>query len=531
MRFTRTTATLAVATVAILGLSACAGGGETPADTSDATLIFAGGEPDHLTPGRQTVAFTQVMSVFSPLVDLDEAGEMSFLAAENVESDDATLWTITLRDGWTFHNGEPVTSASYVDAWNYTALGANAWENSWELASIVGYDDLNPSKGEAKVTEMSGLKIIDDLTFTVELVGPDSQFPLQLTGAQTGFYPMPEAAYDDLEAYDRKPIGNGPFEMTEAWEDTEEYTVTAYADYPGEAPTVGGITFRPYTDSLTGYTDVLAGNADVLYLPTAKMTSAITDFGEDHVYSLEAPGVDYIGFPLWDEKWQNKELRQAISMAIDREAINEAIYGGLYAPAESLSSPNMNGDPAGLCDELCSYDPDAAKAKLVEAGGYEGEMTIVYPGGSGLDELFEAYANQIRQNLDIDAVASPTTDWAEYWQSLVDHTVAGPHFGHWGALYPSQQSTLRALFTEGGGCYLCTGYSSDEVDELLKAADASQTLDDSYEGYAEVQAFILEDFPTVPTFSNTYNYVTSDRVAELPAVSGSPVLSKIVLTD
>lgn len=528
MRFHRTAGILAAATVALLGLSACAAGGDS-ANSSSEILIFAGGEPDHLTPGRQTVAFDQVMSVFSPLVDLDADGNTSFLAAESVESDDAQTWTITLKDGWTFHNGDPVTAQSYVDAWNFVAYGPNAWENSWELASIVGYDDLNPAEGEPSTEEMSGLTVVDDLTFTVELVGPDSQFPLQLTGAQTAFYPMPAEAYDDLDAYDRQPIGNGPFEMTEPWEDTEEYTVTAYDDYQGPAPTIAGITFRPYTDNLTAYTDVLAGNADVLYLPTAKMTSAVADFGAEHVYSLEAPGVDYLGFPLWDEKWQNKELRQAISMSIDREAINEAIYGGLYAPANSLTAPNMNGDPAGICDELCSFDPDAAKAKLEEAGGFEGTMTIVYPGGSGLDELFEAYANQIRQNLGIDTVASPTTDWAEYWQSLVDHTVAGPHFGHWGALYPSQQSTLRALFTEGGGCYLCTGYSSDEVDTLLQEADASQTLDDSYDGYAAVQEVVLDDFPTVPTFSATYNYVTSDRVKELPAVSGSPVLSKIVL--
>ena len=531
MRFTKSTAVMAAAAAVLLGLSACAAGGDTTDKASSDILIFAGGEPDHLTPGRQTVAFDQVQSVFSPLVDLDADGNTSFLAAESVDSDDATTWTIKLRDGWTFHNGDPVTAQTYVDAWNYVAYGPNAWENSWELASIVGYTDLNPAEGEPTTKEMSGLKVVDDLTFTVELVGPDSQFPLQLTTAQTAFYPMPESAYDDIEAYDRKPIGNGPFEMTEAWEDTKEYTVTAYEDYAGPEPTVAGITFRPYTDSLTGYTDVLAGNADLLYLPAAKMTSAVADFGEDHVYSLEAPGVDYIGFPLWDEKWQNKELRQAISMAIDRESINTAIYGGLYAPANSLSSPNMNGDPAGICDELCSYDPEAAKAMLEKAGGFEGTMSIVYPGGSGLDELFEAYANQIRQNLGIDAVATPTTDWAEYWQSLVDHTVAGPHFGHWGALYPSQQSTLRALFTEGGGCYVCTGFSSDEVDKMLVEADASQTLDDSYEGYADVQKVVLDAFPTVPTFSNTYNYVTSERVKDLPAVSGSPVLSKIVLGD
>ena len=532
MKFSRKVP-IAAAAVLVLGLTACSAG---TSDTSTAsvdggTIVYAAGEPDHLSPGRQLVAFDQVMSLFAPLVSLDEENAITYVQAESVESDDATNWTITLRPDWTFSNGEPVTAQSYVDAWNYTAYGPNTWENSGELAAIVGYDDLNPEKGDPTTDTMSGLVVVDDLTFTVELDHADSQFPLQLSQAQTGFYPMPEAAYDDIDAYDRQPIGNGPFKMDDAWVDNEEFTVSANEDYAGDAPTLDAITFRPYADMNTAYTDALAGNVDVVYLPASKMTSAEADFG-DHLYAFDAPGIDYLGFPLWDDRYSDKRVRQAISTSIDRDAVNTAIFGGLYEPATALTPPAMAGTPEGICGEYCEFDADAAKALLADAGGFDGTMELVYPGGNGLDGLYEAYANQIRQNLGVDAVAVPTTDWAEYYQTLVDSTVAGPHFGHWGALYQSQQNTLRSLFTTAGGCSLCTGnYSEPEVDDLLDAADAALTQEDAEAAYVKVQERVLEDFPIVPTFFDKYAYVTSTKIATLPQLSGSPVLSKITVTE
>lgn len=523
-------ALLAAASALVLALTGCSASSTGERASGNGTLVFATGEPDHLTPGRQTVAFDQVRSIFAPLVALDDKNDVTYVQAKSVTSDDAQHWTITLRDGWTFQNGEPVTAKSYVDAWNHTAYGPNAWENSGQLAGIQGYGDLNPAEGGTPTAEtMSGLAVVDDLTFTVALTAPDSQFPLQLGPGQTAFYPMPESAYTDLDAYDRKPVGNGPFEMTSAWKDNQEFTVEAYKDYAGAAPKVHAVTFRSYTDQATGYTDVLAGNADIIMLPTNKMTSASADFG-DRLHSFQAPGVDFIGFPPADARYQNPDVRKAISMAIDRDAVNKAIYGGLYQPATALTAPSMAGTPEDACGDSCTFDPTAAKTLLAKAGGFSGSMELVFPGGIGLDSLYEAYANQIRQNLGIaDVTAKPSTDWAEYYDSLVAGTVQGPHFGHWGALYASQQNTLRALFTPTGNCQICTGYSNPAVDALLHQADAAATLDDSYALYAEAQKVILADFPTVPTFSNTYSYVTSDRVKDLPAVSGTVIIPEVAL--
>jgi ABC-type transport system substrate-binding protein len=533
----RVRAGLALALTAALAVSACSSGGDDGnggdgGDGSSATsLTVAVGEPDHLNPGRQTVAFDQAQSLFTPLTAIDENGDLVMAAAESVESSDATTWTITIRSGWTFHDGTPVTAKNYVDAWNAVAYGPNAWENNGQMAAIAGYADLNPAEGEPDTETMSGLAVVDDTTFTVTLTAADGQFPYQLSQAQTAFYPLPAAALTDPDAFDRMPIGNGPFEMTDAWEPDEALTVKAYPDYPGEKPTVEQITFQPYTDMTTAYTDVQAGNADVLFLPADKYTVAASDFG-DRLHTFDAPGIAYLGLPLSDPRYADVRVRQAISMAIDRDAVDKAVYGGLYEPATAWTPSIEAGTPEGICGAFCEYDPDAAKALLAQAGGFEGTMEVVYPGGVGLDTVYEAYANQLRQNLGLaDVVASPSSDWASFASARTAGEMAGPFFSRWGALYPSQQNTLRAFFTTTGGCAPCVQWKDPATEAAIAAADGQVDQAAAEAGYAAAQELIQAAFPAAPMFFETYSYVTSDKIAELPAANGSPILAQVGLSS
>src|SRR5215217_4858447 len=166
----RSTARLMIAASAVLALS-LAGCSASTSDTDDADadpIRFAVEQPDSLVPGNQFTSYNIVIAMFSPLTAIDDEGEITYVAAESVESDDATLWTVTLRDGWTFHDGTPITAQDYVDTWNYAAYGPNGWVNGAQLAGVVGYADLNPAEGaEPTASELAGLTVVDDLTFTV----------------------------------------------------------------------------------------------------------------------------------------------------------------------------------------------------------------------------------------------------------------------------------------------------------------------------------------------------------------------------
>ncbi|GAB2606686.1 peptide ABC transporter substrate-binding protein [Kribbella endophytica] len=515
-----------------LTVTGCSSGSGGSAESGVKSFSFATSDPVTLNPGRQTIAFDQVRTLFSSLTYAAKDGKLSYLNAESVSSKDAVHWTIKLRPGWTFHNGEKVTATSYVKAWNATAYGPNAWENSGQLIGIAGYDALNPAKGTPTTKEMSGLKVVDELTFTVTLKRPDGQFPIQLSQAQTGFFPLPEAAYADLDKFAHAPIGNGPFKIEGSYQENEPITVTAYDGYKGPKPAVDEIVFKPYTDMTTAYTDVLAGNTDLLFVPAARMAQVKKDFGNRAYVASGGLGMSYLGLPLWDKRYQDIRVRQAISMAIDRQAVSNVIYGGIWTPATALTPPGEAGTPEGLCGELCTFNPTKAKQLLADAGGWTGKMEIRYPGGSGLDDLYNAYANQLRQNLGIaEVTATPTTDFPEFQKLRNDRSLTGPYFSRWGALYASQQNTLRSFYTKAGGCVNCIPYYTDAVENLLAKADAEVDPAKAEAAYVEVQKAILKDFPAPPMFFEKYTYATSDRIANVVEGAGALELANTVLVD
>ena len=142
--------------------------------------------------------------------------------AESIESEDNQTWTVTLKEGWKFHDDTDVTAQSFVDAWNWASYGPNAQLNSYffgpDGAGIEGYTELQGEDAngdeeitvyEAPVTEMSGLEVVDDTTFTVTLDKPFVIFPLIV--AYSAFYPLPESFFDDPAAFGEAPVGNGPF--------------------------------------------------------------------------------------------------------------------------------------------------------------------------------------------------------------------------------------------------------------------------------------------------------------------------------
>jgi ABC-type oligopeptide transport system substrate-binding subunit len=109
-------------------------------------------EPEHLFPttSNESNGIHVLRSLFKGLVDYDYCTNQLFFAhADSITSDDGgKTWTVMLKPGWTFHNGEPVTAASYVNAWNYGADPANAQQNNSFYAGIVGYAELNPPAEE-----------------------------------------------------------------------------------------------------------------------------------------------------------------------------------------------------------------------------------------------------------------------------------------------------------------------------------------------------------------------------------------------
>ncbi len=258
MTIKKTLAVVSAASVA-LTLAACgsdsndsAAGGSASGDN----LITAwGSEPQNpLIPANtnETGGGRIVDSIYSGLVYYDSEGKAQNEIAESIEpNDDNTEFTIKLKET-NFSDGSPVTSKNFVDAWNYAV--ANDQLNASFFDNIKGYKE--------GVKELEGLKVVDDLTFTVTLTNPEQDFPAQL--GYSAFYPLHESAFEDMDAFGQNPIGNGPYKLSE-WNHNQDATVVPNEEYKGGQKVANdGVKFVFYTDNDAAYADLLSGNLDLL---------------------------------------------------------------------------------------------------------------------------------------------------------------------------------------------------------------------------------------------------------------------------
>src|SRR5689334_15803420 len=205
------------------------------------------------------------MAMFAPLVTTDpNSGKLLNVMADSVTPDKTSqTWTIKLHPGNTFQNGQPLTAKDYVDSWNLTAQGSNAWKNNGFFSKVEGYEALNPETPEGQtpkpttVKELSGLKKVDDLTFTVKLKVPFSQFGLTLQ--YLGLAPLPEEVRKNPDAYKRKPIGNGPYKLAADWNAGDDIKLAKWDGYKGPlAPEADSITYRFIPNADTACNALLA---------------------------------------------------------------------------------------------------------------------------------------------------------------------------------------------------------------------------------------------------------------------------------
>ncbi|MCF6736854.1 ABC transporter substrate-binding protein [Blastococcus sp. KM273129] len=515
-------------------LSAC-GGSDDNGGGSGGTSAEGGGsfsvyvdEPENaLIPGNTTESegHQVISSLWTGLVEYAADGAVEYTGvAESIESEDNTTWTVTLKDGWTFHDGTPVTAQSFVDAWNYTAYSPNAQGASYFFSNILGYDDLQaPTDAEGNVTgdpaaqEMSGLRVIDDTTFEVELASPFAQFPV--TVGYNAFWPLPEAFFEDPEGFGTQPIGNGPFQAEGEFVPGQGITVTRYEDFAGEDPAVAdSVEFRVYADLNTGYNDLQAGNLDVLPdLPPDALASAEDVLGDRF---LEAPssGFTYLGFPTYDERYSDPRVRQALSMAVDRQAISDAIFNGSRTPADAYVAPVVDGYREGVC-EYCELDVDAANALLDEAGFDRSQpIELWFNAGAGHDAWVQAVGNQLRENLGVDYVLRGELDFAEYLPLLDEQGVTGPFRLGWSMDYPSPQNYLEPLYSTAAlppAGSNATFYSNPEFDELIQQGNSASSNEEALDFYNQAEDILLEDMPIIPMFFDLEQAGHSENVSDV----------------
>lgn len=461
-------------------------------------ISYHGTEPENaLIPGHTTESggVKVIAALFRGLVSYDPVDAQPRNAvAESIRTTDSTVFIITLRRGWTFHDGSPVTASSFADAWNHTAYGPNRMRAASFLSHIQGFDEVNAP--DSTVTELAGLRVVDDRTLVVTLSAPFAEFPVTL--GCSAFFPLPKVFFEDRAAYEAHPIGNGGFRFV-AREPERYIRLERYDGYAGQdRPHIGGVEFRIYARLEDAYDDVVADRLDYLdvtpfwALEGGRYLRDLPGRTHDRTYL----GIQTISFPLYDSRYADPRVRQAISMAIDRVALIDKIFQGHQVPADGLVPPAVSGRADNQGGELCTYSPARAR-ELLAASGFHGEITLTSNVDSPNQPWMEEVCASVTGTLGLPCRFVPVPTLGEFRRQLNAREITALFRSGWIADYPSIENFLTPMFRTGALDNVA-GYSNPGVDALLSAADAAPTRERAWELYQQAERAILRDMPTIP---------------------------------
>ena len=363
-----------------------------------------------------------------------------------------------------------------------------------------------PASSAYSGPSLSGLEVVNDTTFTVTLSEADLSFPDRL--ASMGFAPLPSAFFDDPAAFEDAPIGNGPFMMDGTWAHNTSIRVMPNASYAGPtAASFSSLTFNIYADVCgEGYLHAQAAYVDVSEcIPAAQLPFVADDFGAGYERS-SAMAVHFYAFPsyLWGQ--YPLPLRQALSMAIDRQAIVDEVFAGSVTAADRVVPPVLSEFGSPACANW-THDPDAAEAAFETFGGLEalGETPIVlWHGANETDAaVAAAIAEQLDDVLDISEVVFESRPLPDYLNLVDDQGLTGPSQGSWTASYLSPLNFLEPLFGTGSSSNT-SGYSSARFDQAIAGGDA-----------AAAEAVLCADVGIVPLFAGANLYVSNLSVGNV----------------
>ncbi|AKV56092.1 peptide ABC transporter substrate-binding protein [Bifidobacterium actinocoloniiforme] len=493
--------------------------------TTDAIISVFGSEPAKpLIPSNtnEVGGGNPLDMLFSKLVRFDDKGKpVNDIAKEIKPNADMTKYTITIKDGWKFTDGTPVTASSFTKAWSWGANAANGQLSSSFFNPIKGFDDLQAS-GVDPSAQLSGLKVLDDHTFTVELNAPSSTFPI-LVG-YTSYAPLPEVFYKDTKAFGEKPVSVGPYKF-KSWEHNKSIVLVKNPDYQGDIKVKnGGLEFRNYTDPTAAYADVQSGNLDVMdTIPTSALKTYMSD---QSVQAKSEPGsvFQYITIPSamnhFKEDEEGRLRRQAISMSIDRQKIIDKVLAGTAKPATDFIAPPIPGYSASLKGgDVLKYNPKKAKelwtkANAISPWAPNDSFKMAYNSDGGHKDIYDAIANSIKNSLGIDAAGSPIPTFSEFNGNITRRTFAANGMAFrtgWQPDYPSPEDYLKPKFASssaGGHGSNHGDYKNRQVDDLLNQAAAAKSTDAANKVFQQAEEILLKDLPTIPLY-----YANSKGVA------------------
>jgi peptide/nickel transport system substrate-binding protein len=501
VRFRLSRRSLLLSTLALGGAlagGAAATGSVLAADGGTATAALTA-EPQSLDPLFDTnlPALNIYYNVFDQLTGLDEKGKTApRLATDWAFSPDLKTWTFNLRKDAKFQDGSPVTAADVV--FTYDAAKNDP------KSKLGGY-----------LTTMTSVKAQGDYTVVFELNTPFAPWDRQVTLVSI----VPMKAYKEMgpAAFAKKPVGSGPYSVV-SWVASEKITLKRFDGYWGAKGNFESVVFEPVPDDTTRANSVQSGDIDVAALGPASV-AAVKASGKVNVVEQTSNRIIYVGFNSKVKWLSDPNIRKAIDLAIDRNAIGQKLLNGSIIPSSQLVSPMSFGyDPA---IPPSPYDPEKAKT-LIASAKYDGSPIILtYPTSflPQIDQMAQVigyYLSEVGLNVKLDA---------EEYNTALNKWFGGSFEGAY--IFAFAPSLLDAdlpfnmLLRTGGQGY----FSDPAIDKLLDAEVGQPDTKRRAEDLSKISQAVNAGTYYAPLFSDNYIYGVKKGLKWTPLPNGMMVFN------
>ncbi len=458
-------------------------------------VLARSGDAVGLDPARETdgESFMPTSEIFEGLVAFKPGTtEVEPALAESwTISEDGLTYIFTLRENVMFHDG----SAFNADAVVFNFMRQKDENNPYyQYGPYKYWLNMNFHKIVDEV------KALDEYTVQITLTKPNSPF---LSSLGMNFMAMvsPTSIEQYKEDTKNNPVGTGPF-MFVSWVKGDAITLKANPNYWRGAPTLSQVIFKVIPEPTARALALENGEVDIILYPSPEDIPRLEENEELEIYKTPGLNVGYMAFNTQKTPFDNVMVRRAISYAINKNDIIDAVYGALGRPAYTAIPPTMWGYTENL--EKYAYNPERAKELLKEAGYPDGFTLTMWPipvtrsympDGSRVAEIIQAQLAEIGIRATIELL-----DWGTHLDN-VDNGLHEIAFLGWRGDNGDPDNFLNVLLSAHTAVKPASNiayWKNAEFTDLIDKASVIKSQEERAELYKKAQVIFADQAPWVP---------------------------------
>ena len=487
---------LVLAAAMALSLAACGGnqenngsGGGTAGGYKNTLTWAQGADVTSLDPhqGKETPAVQVNTQIFDTLVTVDpETNEVVPKIAESWEQTDDQTYVFKIREGIKFHDGSDLTAED-------VKFSLDRARNSAAVSYIVNF--------------IEEVTVDDDHTVTVKTTAPYAPTLRNLAIPFAAIVPKAVVEADE-NAFIQNPVGSGPYKFVE-WNHGDHVTLKAFDDYYAGKPETENLIMKVIPETSQRTIALETGEVDLAYDLAVNDIPKVNSDDKLTVYEIPSLTCWYVSMNMNKKPFDNPKVREAMSMAIDRQTIIDTINAGSGQTADAIIAPAVFGYYSTGVKE---YNPTKAKELLAEAGYPNGFSTTLWVN----DNQSRIEMCQAMQAMLLEVGVQCNLEVLEFG-SFISRTTAGDHdlayFG-WTTSSGDADYSYYSLehSTQQGAAGNRSFLADPDVDKLIEEARSNTNEEERKELYKELAIKLDEINNNIPVYYSSINVGANKKV-------------------